>query len=319
MILSPLFSPYRSNDRVWLMGVFQTKMHWKKYNRELANRGSITVYLGDDLASKWASSESATPDRGRPVVYPDQVVLLGLLLQQIYRLPLRQTVGLMRSVLTLSGVALAVPDPSTLCRRRRHLVLPHWPKAGGCIVIDSTGLQIRGPNTWLTTVHGQKRRTYRKIHLGVDPASSLIVAGLVTPCQTHDSEAFDPLLATAHLSAAREVIGDGAYDRRCCYLAARKRRLRLITPPRSGAVLRHDPSSIQRNRAIERVRFLGKAKWKRSQHYSRRSLAEAAMHRLKAAFGPGLRSRIWHNQQKEALLRAHLLNSWLTPKRLSHG
>jgi hypothetical protein len=121
MILSPLFSPYRSNDRVWLMGVFQTKMHWKKYNRELANRGSITVYLGDDLASKWASSESATPDRGRPVVYPDQVVLLGLLLQQIYRLPLRQTVGLMRSVLTLSGVALAVPDPSTLCRRRRHL------------------------------------------------------------------------------------------------------------------------------------------------------------------------------------------------------
>jgi hypothetical protein len=225
----------------------------------------------------------------------------------------------MRSVLTLSGTGLPAPDPSTLCRRRRHMILPPWPKSGGCIVIDSTGLQIRGSNTWLTTVHGSKRRIYRKIHLGVDPDSSLIVAGLATPCQTHDSEAFDPLLATADLVATREVIGDGAYDRRCCYAASRKRRLRLITPPRIGAVLRNDPGSLERNRAIQRIRFLGKANCRRSLHYGRRSLAEATMHRLKAAFGPGLRSRLWHNQQEEALLRAHLLNSWSTPKRLSRG
>ena len=291
-------------------------MHWNRYNRELANRGSLTVYFGDDLASKWVASGMV--DRGRPKVYPDQVILLGLLLQQTYRLALRQTVGLMRSVLALSGTALSVPDPSTLCRRRRHVILPSWPKGGRCIVIDSTGLQIRGPNTWLTTIHGLKRRTYRKIHLGVDPASSLIEAGMVTPCQAHDSEAFDPLLATADLVATREVIGDGAYDRRCCYAAARKRGLRLITPPRSGAVLSRDPGLLERNRAIEEVRLLGKANWKRSHRYGRRSLAEAAMHRLKAAFGPGLRSRLWPNQQKESLLRAHLLNSWPTPKRL-HG
>ena len=263
-------------------------------------------------------NESIATDPGRPVVYPDQVILLGLLLQQIYRLPLRQTVGLMRSVLKLSGVALPVPDSSTLCRRRRHLILPPWSKGGNCIVIDSTGLQIRGPNTWLTTVHGQKRRTYRKIHLGVDPDSSLIVAGLVTPCQTHDSEAFEPLLATADISGAGEVIGDGAYDRRCCYVCARKRRLRLTTPPRTGAVLHHEPGSLQRDRAIKRVRFLGVANWKRLHGYGRRSLAEAAMHRIKAAFGPSLRSRLWPNQQQEALLRAHLLNSWRTPKRI-HG
>jgi hypothetical protein len=322
MILPFLFSHYRSNERVHMnapiIGLFKQKMDWKKYNHELANRGSITVYLGDDLAARWASNESATADRGRPVVYPDQVILLGLLLQQIYRLPLRQTVGLIRSVLKLSGVALAVPDPSTLCRRRRHLILPHWPKAGGCIVIDSTGLQIRGPNTWLTTVHGQKRRTYRKIHLGVDPASSLIVAGLVTPCQTHDSEAFDSLLATTDHSGVRDVIGDGAYDRRCCYAGARRRRLRLITPPRTGAVLHHEPSFVERNCAVREVRLLGNANWKRSHQYGRRSLAEAAMHRLKAAFGSGLRSRLWPNQKSEALLRAHLLNSWRTPKRISY-
>jgi hypothetical protein len=240
-------------------------------------------------------------------------------LQQVYRLPLRQTIGLLRSIPALSRVALPAPGPSTLCRRRRCLVLPRWPKGRGCILIDSTGLQIRGPNTLPTTVHGQQRRTYRKIHLGVDPANSMIVAGLVTPCQTHDSEAFDPLLATADLDAAREAIGDGAYDRRCCYASARKLRLRLITPPRSGAALRLEPGSLERNRAIEGVRHLGRANWKRSNHYGRRSLAEAAMHRLKAAFGPSLRSRLWPNQKQEALLRAHVLNSWFTPRRLSHS
>jgi len=299
-----------------LMGFFKQKMHWGKYNRELANRGSLTVYLGDDLASKWTPNEAAAVDRGRPVVFPDQVIQLGLVLQQVYRQPLRQTIGLMRSVLLLAGVAMPVPDPSTLCRRRTCLTLPRWPKSGSCIVIDSTGLQIRGPNTWLTTVHGQRRRSYRKIHLGVDPTSSLIVAGLVTPCQTHDSEAFDPLLATADLSGAREIIGDGAYDRRFCYAAARKRQLRLITPPRIGAVLHHEPGSLGRNRAIKRVRLLGRADWKRFHHYGRRSLAESAMHRLKAAFGPSLRSRLWLNERKEALLRAHVLNSWRTPKRM---
>ena len=41
------------------------------------------------------------------------------------------------------------------------------------------------------------------------------------------------------------------------------------------------------------------------------------MHRLKLAFGSLLRSRMEHNQTHEALLRAHLLNRWLTPSTMS--
>jgi len=37
-------------------GLFNQKMHWKEYNRELAARGSLTVWLGDNVASKWASN-----------------------------------------------------------------------------------------------------------------------------------------------------------------------------------------------------------------------------------------------------------------------
>ena len=124
-------------------------------------------------------------------MYPDAVITLGLVLQQVYRLPLRQTVGLLRSVLDLAGLGLPVPDPSTLCRRRSGVTLPAWPKSGGCMGVDSTGLQIRGPGTWLTTVHGLQRRTYRQIHLGVDPVTSLVVAAVVTSCQPHDCQVLD--------------------------------------------------------------------------------------------------------------------------------
>ena len=272
--------------------------------------------MGEDIASRW-SQPVRTGGLGRPLVYPDAVIQLGLVLQQVYRLPLRQTMGLLRSVLRLAGLgALPVPDPATLCRRRAGVVLPAWPRTGGVIVIDSTGLQIRGPGTWLTTVHGLQRRTYRKIHLGVDPVTSLVVAGVVTPCSEHDSEALPAVLAEARPAPGAVFIADGAYDRRSCYAAAERHGGRLLTPPGKRGVPHEGKEWAERNRALEEVRFLGQKVWKQAVGYGRRSLAESAMHRLKAAFGQRLRSRLEPNQTHEALLRAHLLNLWPTSKNL---
>ena len=287
--------------------------HWKTYNLALRQRGSLTVYLGSDLERPWGAP-LAGGERGRPLVYPEAVIALGLVLQQVYRLPLRQTAGLLRSILDLAGLrALPVPDPSTLCRRRAGVALPEWPKSGGCMVVDSTGLQIRGPGTWLTTVHGLQRRTYRKIHLGVDPTTSLVVAGVVTSCQQHDCQVLGQVLDVAEPPPGTVAIGDGAYDRRMCYAAAKRHRAQLVSPPGQRAVLHPGDQWRERNRSIEEARFLGRPAWKVAVGYHRRSLAESAMHRLKAAFGQRLRSRLEHNQTHEALLRAHLLNRWPTP------
>ena len=290
--------------------------HWKAYNLALRQRGSLTVYLGDDLERKWGHPVGIG-GRGRPPVYPEAVILLGLVIQQVYRLPLRQTVGLLRSVLDLVGLrSLPVPDPSTLCRRRTGLALPAWPKAGGCMVVDSTGLQIRGPGTWLTTVHGLQRRTYRKIHLGVDPTTSPVVAGVVTSCQQHDCQVLGKVLAVAQPPPGTVVIGDGAYDRRMCYAAAKRHRAQLVSPPGKRAVLHPGDEWRERNRSIEEARFLGRPDWKVAVGYHRRSLAESAMHRLTAAFGQRLRSRQESAQAHAALLRAHLLNRWPSPATL---
>ena len=88
----------------------------------------------------------------------------GLVFQQVYRLALRGALGLLRSVLDLAGLTtLPVPDPSPRSAAGgAKAPLPAWPKSGGGLVVDSTGLQIRGPGTWLTTVHRLQRRTYRK-------------------------------------------------------------------------------------------------------------------------------------------------------------
>gem|GEM_PF-565155 len=133
-------------------------------------------------------------------------------------------------------------------------------------MIDSTRLPICGPGTWLTNLHGLQRSTYRKIHLRVDPTTSLVVAGVVTSCQKHDCQVLGEVLDVAPPPPDTVVIGDGAYDRRLCYAAAKLHRTHLITPPGKLAVLHPGDDWHARNRSIEESRFLGRPNWKLGMH-----------------------------------------------------
>ena len=90
----------------------------------------------------------------------------------LLRLPLRQTQGFIQSLLGLMGLALAVPDYSTLSRRqgRSAVVLPNKPIDSPMhLVVDSTGLQVYGQGEWKVRQHGwSKRRTWRKLHVEVN-------------------------------------------------------------------------------------------------------------------------------------------------------
>ena len=78
---------------------------------------------------------------------------------------------------------------------------------------------------------------------------------------------------------------------------------------------RNQPWS-QYNRALTQRGSLGLPDWKRAVHYGR-SLAESTMHRLERRRWPKAASRQQGNQAHEALLRAHLLNTWATPTSLA--
>ena len=78
----------------------------------------------------------------------------------MFCLALRQTEGLIGSVLHLLGLALAVPDHTTLCRRAGTLEVPRpGPRSAGeplHLLVDSTGLKLCGTGEWLLEKHGTK-------------------------------------------------------------------------------------------------------------------------------------------------------------------
>jgi hypothetical protein len=98
----------------------------------------------------------------------------------VYHLALRAAQGLAKSVFGLLQVSLPVPTYSTLSRRGAlsEVVLSRLPSSGPVyLVLDSSGFKVYGESEWKVRQHGwSKRRTWRKLHLGVDEATGEIVA-----------------------------------------------------------------------------------------------------------------------------------------------
>lgn len=89
--------------------------------------------------------------RGRSPKFSDAAIQFCLTLQNLFGLALRQTTGLVESVLQLCGLAWPVPDFSTLCRRQRDLnvQIPYSrSKAGLHLLVDSTGIKFLGEGEW---------------------------------------------------------------------------------------------------------------------------------------------------------------------------
>ena len=78
---------------------------------------------------------------------------------------------------------MPILDYSTLNRHAQTLkvTLPTSEKGPIHAVLDSTGLKVYGEGEWEVRQHGySKRRTWRKLHLGMDEATCEIEAELLT-------------------------------------------------------------------------------------------------------------------------------------------
>jgi IS5 family transposase len=199
------------------------------------------IWISDDVIDSWIQ-DGTNGQRGRPPVYTETAILCMATLEEVYHLPLRATEGLLRSIFQLMGVALPVPDYTTLSRRRRGLsvVLPRQRQDQAIhIVVDSTGMKVFGEGEWKVRQHGySKRRTWRKLHLGVDEASGEIVAAVATTHDVADNEVIEGPLDQVE-GEIEQVSGDGSYDKRNCYQAIKKRNAKAAIPPagtpRSGS------------------------------------------------------------------------------------
>jgi len=243
------------------------------------------------------------------------------MLRAAFKLALRQTEGLMTSVLTLMGLTLSAPDHSTVSRRAVTLPMiqpAEVPPGPLHVLIDSTGLQVHGAGQWLEAKHGAKsRRTWRKLHLAADAASGMIVAQTLTDQDADDPSQVGPLLDQID-DPIVQVTADGAYDGTptCSTTAAHGDGIEVVIPPRSTAVRSGEPGSpTQRDCHLSMIAEQGRLAWQATAGYGQRSLVETTMGRYKALIGPRLRARGFAAQQTEAAIGVAVLNRMLAAGR----
>ncbi|HEY9621888.1 MAG TPA: IS5 family transposase [Crinalium sp.] len=288
--------------------------NWSEYNAGLKQRGSLTFWIDESVLEQWiVPNLSGKP--GASTLYSNLAIETMATLKAVYRLAGRQCQGFLESIFELMAIDLPVPDHSTLSRRVSQLAisLPVLPKEGTRhVVVDSTGVKVYGEGEWKTRQHGiSKRRTWRKLHLGVDEASGEILAAVVSTNNVSDGEVLPDIL-NAIEDEIEQVSADGAYDQRQCYDAIRGRNAKAAIPPRKGAkIWQHGNSKAERHNRddnLRRIRKVGRKAWKRESNYHRRSLAETTMFRFKTIFGGKLSARSFDNQAAELFIKCAALN-----------
>ena len=288
--------------------------NWATYDQKLVERGSLTFWLSDDLATLWNAPPKK--QRGATLIYSDEAIRLLLTVKEVFHLTNRSVEGFMRSLFQLLHLALPVPDHSTLSKRGQRLPVPLPKKVRGplTLVLDSTGLKLYGAGEWKVRQHGlSKRRTWRKVHLGIEPQSGEIQAVVLSENSCSDAAMVNPLLQQLP-QPLTTLIADGGYDQRQVYiqLAAHSPQAQIHIPPRKNArIWQHGNTQAERLKRDENLRYIrrhGRRLWKTRTGYHIRLSVETTMFRLKSLFGDHLSARLLPTQTTQVLIRCAALN-----------
>jgi hypothetical protein len=288
--------------------------NWGDYNKSLVKRGSLTLWFEEESIKKWHKA-TKVKGRGRPRSYADIAIQCMLTLKSVYDLPLRATQGLVESLIELLDLPIEAADYSTVCRRQKYLDIKLQKKNRNESlhgVFDSTGLKVFGEGEWKVRQHGySKRRTWRKLHLGVDEASGEIIASVLTTNDFGDGEILPDLIEQVD-SPLSQASGDGAYDSFENYYLLHKRGAKITIPPRENAKTPQHGNCksppFVRDEVVRAVRKLGRAEWKKKNGYHRRSIAETTMFGFKQIFGDNLHAILFESQATEAFVKCNVLN-----------
>ena len=284
------------------------------YDAALRQRGSLTVWFTDAAIAAWKAEPRAT--RGGQSRYSALAIATALTLRSVFRLALRQTEGLIGSIIALLGLDLAVPDHTTLSRRAESLDVARPRPGSGPVhlLVDSTGLKLYGSGKWLLEKHATKiRRAWRKLHIAMDADTRQIAAAALTTSDGDDASQVEALLDQVD-SPVASFTADGACDQDGVYgqIAARHPEASVIVPPRSSAVLSDTAPTAptMRDRHLQIIADRGRMAWQKAAGYNWRALVEADISRFKRSIGDGLRSRTDWRRATEVAIAVNALN-WM--------
>jgi IS5 family transposase len=284
--------------------------NWPEYDHAVVQRGNITLWISDDAIASW--KPAPTGRRGAQRKFSDHAIETALTLRLVFKLPLRQAEGFLRSILSLIDVDLEAPDHTTLSRRSQlldvalHLISTKKPMH---LSIDSTGLSIVGEGEWAAAKHGGRgRRGWKKLHIGVD-RSGLIVAEALTHGSADDAKTAVDLIDSIE-GGIESLTADAAYDTLAIYDASAARGAEVVVPPVKSATRsrRRRPQSSARDRTIMRVKEIGRRQWKKESGYPHQARVENTFFRYKTTIGPRLHSGNPEAQEAEALMACNILD-----------
>jgi len=283
--------------------------NWAEYNAALKARGSLTVWLDKDMP--WYALPSG---KGRQQLFSDPAIQFCLSIKRLFGLALRQSLGMVESLLRLADLDWKVPDFSTVSRRQKMLrvQLPYRASTTALdLLVDSTWIKFLGEGEWKRKKHGAEyRRQWRKVHLGIDAHTLKIRAIEVTDNGVGEAPMLPERLAQIPPDEAlASVSADGAYDTRACHEAIAQRDAQAGNPPRKNGKpwKTNSVGASVRNEALKACDRLGWAIWKKWSGYHRRSLVKTKMHCLKR-LGERVMARTFERQVAEWHVRVALLN-----------
>jgi Transposase DDE domain len=167
---------------------------------------------------------------------------------------------------------------------------------------------------WQREKHGERgRRTWRKLHLALNPDSGEILAAELTSKEVGDLSMVGPLLGQIQ-SPLLSVLADGAYDAEPVYQAIAEWQPdsppAVILPPRVTAVPSPTAETLPspRDRHLHMIQEKGRRGWQKAMSYGKRSLVETAMFRYQALIGPRLRARKFTAQETEPRLACSVIH-----------
>ena len=290
-------------------------LNWPEYNQALKSRGKITIWFTPEVIKQWYYKPPKTKSPGRQYTYSNMAIQTIATLQTIYKQALRQTEGLVESIVESMQVDLQVPDFSTFSRRMEELELPQLTTMVASdqiinLVIDSTGLKVYGPGEWHECKYALKqRKSWRKLHVAIDTNTHKIVSSELT---THDIG--DPSAVPELLNHVKQKLGsvtaDGAYNTKNVYEAIENKGAKVIIPPHANAVFSKNAEGEinSRDLTLLYVMLKGRLRWQKESGYNLRSLVETVMCRYKKIIGNGLRCRKMSKQIIESKLGCYVLN-----------
>ena len=287
--------------------------NWPAYEAGLGKRGDMTVWFDEACADSWNAPSSGTPGGQRR--YSDLAIVTTLTLRTVFHLALRQAEGFVGSLIGLMGLDLDTPDHTTLSRRSGAAEVPKIVSShqGPIHLVIDRGLKILGDGEWHSHKHktADRRRRWRKLHLGVD-AQGFVVASALTDSGQDDATEGVRMIGGLDRAIMR-FTADGAYDTRAVYEAlapAGGEPCAIVIPPRKTASPSQPAEELleQRDAAIARIAEVGRRRWRKESGAHRQARAENAMFRYKRLVGDRLRAKSPESQATEARIAVNVLN-----------